>query len=50
MPNTAQVYRSENDLQELIPSFQHVGTRDRILVLRFGNKCPYPLSHLTKKS
>lgn len=50
MPKTVQVYRLKNELQELVPSFQHVGARDRTPVLRFGNKCLYPLSHLTKKS
>lgn len=32
------------------PPSSMLGTRDRIPVLRFGNKCLYPLSHLTKKS
>lgn len=32
-------------LQELVPSFYHVGSRDWAQVFRFGGKC-HPLSHL----
>lgn len=41
------LYRSENSLQESIPSLYHVGPWDRPQVVGLGSKQPYCLDHLT---
>lgn len=44
---TVHVGRSEDNLQESVPSFHHVGLRDQAQVIRLGGKHLYSLSHLT---
>lgn len=42
----AVLWQSEDNLQELVLSFHYVGPRGGAQVLRPGDKCSYPLSHL----
>lgn len=38
--------RSEDKLKESVPSFHHVGLRNRTQIIRCGSKCLHLLSHL----
>lgn len=38
-------WKSENNLEELVLSFYHMGHRDQTWILRIGGKPSYPLSH-----
>lgn len=40
---TVHVGRSEDNLQESVPSFHHVGLRDQAQVIRLGSWCFNPL-------
>lgn len=46
MCTTMQVERPEDDLQELILSFYHVGPGDEIWVVKFVSKHIYTLKYL----
>lgn len=43
----AHMWRSEDNLQEVVLSFDHVGTRDWTKVIWLGGKWPYLLSYLS---
>lgn len=36
------MWRSEDNPQELVPSFHHVCSRDQTPAIRLGGKCLYP--------
>ena len=41
------IWKSENNLWELVIPFHHVDLQDKTQVVRLGEKCPHPLNHLT---
>jgi hypothetical protein len=41
------VWKSEDNLQELLFSFYHGALRDQASVVSLGGECPYPLSNPT---
>lgn len=41
------LWRSEDNLEEFVPSFYRVDPGDETWVIRVSSKSPYPLSHLT---
>ena len=43
----AQVWRSEDNHQELVLSFHHLGSGDQTRVDRLGGRDFYPLSHFS---
>lgn len=47
VPTSRNVWRSENNYQESVLAFHHMGLRDQTLIPMLGSKCFYQLSHLT---